>query len=44
VFSADQMFINSGCGATSTLGQPGSWKGISRAVTFYVAYTPGVTR
>ena len=44
VFSADQMFINSGCGATSTLGQPGNWKGISRAVTFYVAYTPGVTR
>lgn len=44
VFSTDQLFINTTCGATSSIGQPASFAGASRVVTFYVAYTPGVTR
>ncbi|VTU41908.1 MULTISPECIES: hypothetical protein [unclassified Variovorax] len=44
-FSRDQAFVNTSCGATVTQAAPSNWNAApARAVTFYVAYTPGVNR
>lgn len=43
-FSPDQAVINTGCGATSSVAPPAKWGTEPRSVTFYLAYTPGITR
>lgn len=44
-FSPEQAFVGATCGATASAGQPAQYAGsTSRAVTFFVAYTPGITR
>ncbi|MNR71574.1 hypothetical protein D3C71_22050 [compost metagenome] len=43
-FSPDQAFINTGCGSNVSAAPPADWRAAQRAVTFYVAYTPGIGR
>jgi hypothetical protein len=43
VFSSSQFFINSTCGVTVNAATPSSYPS-NAVVTFYVAYTPGITR
>lgn len=43
VFSNSQYFINSECGAASSLSAPTSYPA-PLAITFYVAYVPGINK
>lgn len=44
-YSREQLVISTSCGATAWGTKPSSWTASTRvALTFYVAYTPGLSR
>lgn len=43
-YSRDQIVISTACGADAWSAQPKEWGTVKTAVTFYVAYTPGISR
>lgn len=43
LYSQDQMFVNTSCGASTNMSMPASGPEGPVAVTLYVAYTPGLS-